>query len=374
MLGGAPKAWGSRSKQMPLQTLKKEEPKEEPNKGREIFGSAAPKPEEEPEKLVVGEGAFRAGGFKSRMSEEERAKMKIMGVLNRMAPEKFEKLAVLLIEENKILENDVILKNTVELIFKRATTQQDLCSMFADLCSFISNKLDADRSKAYKRMLLETVQSEYEALKNLNEDEAPKKRRLGNIQFVGDLYTKKLLNSKVMHFILSSLLPGMSEDTKEPLPNPSEINVELFCKLLATAGEQLDSEPSSAETITSYFRTLAGLAKNSNYSARIRFMMQNTETLRQRGWPDTNSKALTISDQQKVMEERIEKSTGLNIGDRGHTGASTAWGASAEIVETKNETLKKEKEAKAKEESKKDKEKNKDKKNKNNNKKKKNKK
>eukprot|EP01059_Diplonema_ambulator_P009289 TRINITY_DN19120_c0_g1_i2.p1 TRINITY_DN19120_c0_g1~~TRINITY_DN19120_c0_g1_i2.p1 ORF type:complete len:376 (+),score=148.54 TRINITY_DN19120_c0_g1_i2:28-1128(+) len=341
MTFGAPMAWGKGGKGMPMIVKKDAEKKPEPEKaaGREIFGSAK-KEEKEGPKLVVGEGAFQPRSLKIGETENEIKKKRINGVLNRMAPEKYESLARCLVDEHKILEDDDILKDALGMIFKRATSQQDLCAMFANLCKFIEDELPAERSKTYRRMLLETVQSEYEELRKMGEDDVPKAKRLGNAQFVGELYAKGLLNSKVMLYLLSNLIPPTEAD-KRCEARPCHTSIEVFCKLLATAGATLDSEPMSHATITDYFRSLKELAALADYPPRIRFMMMNTEALRSKNWPDTNSKALTIADQQKVLEEQMEKSLQANTGEKGHTGAATAWGSSAEIMEVKSEVVQK---------------------------------
>lgn len=60
------------------------------------------------------------------------------------------------------------------------------------------------------------------------EERAARKRMLGNIAFVGQLYKNKLLTEKIMHNCITTLL--------QDLVNPRSEDVECLCKLMVTVG------------------------------------------------------------------------------------------------------------------------------------------
>uniref|UniRef100_A0A0K8SEI4 Eukaryotic translation initiation factor 4 gamma 3 n=3 Tax=Lygus hesperus TaxID=30085 RepID=A0A0K8SEI4_LYGHE len=110
----------------------------------------------------------------------------------------------------------------------------------------------------------------------LDEDERKVRRKsVGLVRFIGELYKLHMLTPKIMHGCISTLLSQVAE---EPL--------ECLCKLLTTIGKELEHESGKRE-FDEYFATMHKLAQKNNesrVSSRIRFMLQDVIELRQKNW------------------------------------------------------------------------------------------
>ena len=287
----------AQTKTTELEKAAKEKTQEKPRQvhtdvnpgSRDFFGTgkADPKDEQAAPVLEVGTGAYQVSGARAGLSIFEQRVKAITGTLNKMAPEKYETLCSRLVGEHDVLSDDDILKRTVQLIFSRAVSQNDLCALFADLCNLFAKKLQdqPERAKEFRKMLLNAVQNEYEIMKGKSASEMPKQKRLGVAQFVGELYNKSLLNLRVMQFILGELLYGTWPPAEDAaLHHPSELDLEVLCKLLATTGSHIDKDPSGNAFVTDYLETMQKLAKVSKYPQRTRFMVLDTTELRVREW------------------------------------------------------------------------------------------
>eukprot|EP01061_Rhynchopus_euleeides_P004959 TRINITY_DN1418_c0_g1_i1.p1 TRINITY_DN1418_c0_g1~~TRINITY_DN1418_c0_g1_i1.p1 ORF type:complete len:401 (+),score=153.42 TRINITY_DN1418_c0_g1_i1:105-1205(+) len=303
---------------------------------RDFFGterSAEPAPT-----LEVGANAYQVQMASGKLSELDKRLKSINGTLNKMSPEKYDALCQRLLTEHDVLGDMEVLQQTVPLIFTRAISQNDLCNVFADLCSLFAKKLQekqetAEQAKNFRRLLLSAVQKEYEGIKGKSDEEVPKKKRLGISQFVGELYIKGLLNLRVMQVILGELLYGVYPPPEDANKHrPSESDLEVLCKLLATSGSVLDKDPSGKTFVTEYLTTLVKFSKDPKFGARIRFLLLGTAELREKGWPDTNAKAKTLSEQEQADLQREEAKLYGDRKDTNFTGENTAWGKAAEIT------------------------------------------
>jgi len=116
-----------------------------------------------------------------------------------------------------------------------------------------------------------------EALAELEEKEfKAKKRMLGNIKFIGELYLTGMLSEKIMHTVLQRLLGG-------DLKNPPNDSIEACSNLLTTIGSKIDHEKGRA-WMDEYFKRLTEISVNKNISSRIRFMVQDILSLRKNKW------------------------------------------------------------------------------------------
>jgi translation initiation factor 4G len=102
-----------------------------------------------------------------------------------------------------------------------------------------------------------------------------RRRMLGNIRFIGELFKKQMLSERIMHTCIQKLL---SDPEK-----PDEEDVEALCKLLSTIGGQLDHAKAKSH-MDAYAARIHGLSKNQTISSRHRFMCQDVLEMRQKGW------------------------------------------------------------------------------------------
>merc|ERR1719502_1590003 len=176
-------------------------------------------------------------------------------LLNKFAPEKFEKLVGQFLDLEIHSRTDMIA--VIDLVFDKALYEPIFGEMYSNLCVRCAERFpefpdemnpDA-KPHTFKRLLLNKCQEEFEKENSLqdeldampegttDEDKerfriATKKRMLGNIRFIGELYKQKMLTEKIMHECLIKLLGDIE--------NPSEDDVECLCKLMTTIGKQMD--------------------------------------------------------------------------------------------------------------------------------------
>ncbi|KAJ3730680.1 armadillo-type protein [Lentinula raphanica] len=102
-----------------------------------------------------------------------------------------------------------------------------------------------------------------------------KRRGLGLVKFIGELFKLHMLRERIMHKYLSKLIRNTG--------NPQEVEIESLCKLLTTVGSKLDTAKGLAQ-MDSYFELLKEWMKNPLVSSRSKFMLQDVIELRERTW------------------------------------------------------------------------------------------
>jgi translation initiation factor 4G len=152
-----------------------------------------------------------------------------------------------------------------------------------------------------------------------------KKRMLGNIKFIGELYKKGLISSKIMHACVAELI-GTTDDRGELSGFKKEQDIEdleLLCKFLQTVGGTLESKANSSQKvqIDLYFDRLKQLSKDKVIPARIRFRLEEIIALRVNGWKERREQdgPATIEEIHKKIEqeEREKLQPGGGGGQRG---------------------------------------------------------
>ncbi|KAJ6675619.1 EUKARYOTIC TRANSLATION INITIATION FACTOR 4 GAMMA [Salix viminalis] len=234
-----------------------------------------------------------------KVTDEEAAKQRqLKGILNKLTPQNFEKLFEQVKAVN--IDNVVTLNGVISQIFDKALMEPTFCEMYADFCFHLAAGLPElikdDEKVTFKRLLLNKCQEEFErgereqqeANKVDEEGEIKKseqereeqriktrRRMLGNIRLIGELYKKKMLTERIMHECIKTLL-GQYQ-------NPDEEDVESLCKLMSTIGEMID-HPKAKEHMDAYFDMMAKLSNNMKLSSRVRFMLKDAIDLRKNKW------------------------------------------------------------------------------------------
>lgn len=236
-----------------------------------------------------------------KVSDEESAKQRLIkGILNKLTPQNFEKLFAQV--QAASIDSAETLTGVISQIFDKALMEPTFCEMYAQFCVKLAADLpefaENDEKITFKRVLLNKCQEEFErgereqeeAEKIENEGEVKltpeereekrlkaRRRMLGNIRFIGELYKKSMLTERIMHECIKKLLGEFF--------NPDEEDVEALCKLMSTIGRIID-HPKAKEHIDAYFRRIEGLSNNMKLSSRLRFMLKDVIDLRQNGWQE----------------------------------------------------------------------------------------
>ena len=115
-----------------------------------------------------------------------------------------------------------------------------------------------------------------------------RRRSLGNIRFIGELYNLKMLTARIIHECIMNLLtPMLTKDAP-----PDEESLESLCMLLTTVGKDLENETQrrlqdntpGIRPLEHYFKYMDEIIKSKQTSARIKFMLQDLIDLRKEAW------------------------------------------------------------------------------------------
>lgn len=158
-----------------------------------------------------------------------------------------------------------------------------------------------------------------------------KRMMLGNIEFIGELFKVKLVSFKIMHECVKTLLKD--EDTTD------EATFECLCKLLDTAGGQIEKETEAPmykedkkkeektfwdTQFQGYFETLTRITKRKvpPLPNRIKFMIQDVIDLRRNKWVNRRVKEgpKKIDEIQLIAELDQNEKKLKNIEQRGSNG------------------------------------------------------
>ncbi|KAM1175421.1 hypothetical protein ACFX2I_027830 [Malus domestica] len=234
-----------------------------------------------------------------KVSDEEQAKQRqLKAILNKLTPQNFEKLFEQVKAVN--IDNTTTLTGVISQIFDKALMEPTFCEMYANFCFYLAGELpdfSEDNEKiTFKRLLLNKCQEEFERgereqeeankadeegqVKQSEEEREEKRikarrRMLGNIRLIGELYKKKMLTERIMHECIKKLL-GQQQ-------TPDEEDIEALCKLMSTIGEMID-HPKAKEHMDAYFERMKSLSNNMKLSSRVRFMLKDAIDLRKNKW------------------------------------------------------------------------------------------
>ncbi|KAF0698086.1 Aste57867_11272 [Aphanomyces stellatus] len=195
----------------------------------------------------------------------------------------------------------------------------------------IYEKLDEEVSKAREDG---TLTSEIEA--SIEEKKMLTKRRmLGNIRFIGELYRKGMLQERIMHECVMKLMevthapPNTSKTMKviplHPNAAPDEENIESLSKLLTTMGKHLETNGMYPGAMAAYFDYLSYLTKDKRLSSRINFMLLDVIDLRNNRWEPRRKelKQKTLDEIRKDAEKELAAQKRNNPPSRGVTSSTS---------------------------------------------------
>lgn len=262
-------------------------------------------------------------------SDEEELFRKVRGLLNKLTPEKFEKLSVEFC--NLSIKNPKALKGIIVLILDKALTETAYSDLYAELCQRldkwvpnfeIPNKAinSSNNITTFRKLLLTVCQHEFDnrsnyttssIVSNINESanftnsvtvipqnfsddekkaqlelarQNAKKKMLGNVKFIGELGRIDLLTEAILHKCIKTLLEKQRD---EKYSDMSE-DLECLCKMMPTIGKKLD-QGEAIKLMDQYFermKKLIAMKSGNEYALpmRIRFMLQDLIDLRTKLW------------------------------------------------------------------------------------------
>ncbi|RUS30690.1 hypothetical protein BC938DRAFT_479072 [Jimgerdemannia flammicorona] len=243
---------------------------------------------------------------------------KVKGLLNKLTLEKFETISDQIIEfaNQSVKETDgTTLKVVIQLTFEKATDEPNFAVMYAQLAKKMLDKVSSDikddnvkdstgkvitGGNLFRKYLLNRCQEDFERgwksdLPKVDKNEdgtvaagvdpllteeyyiaaKAKRRGLGLIKFIGELFKLQMLTERIMHECIKKLLSNVAD--------PEEEETESLCKLMTTVGKDLDHKKAKG-WMDVYFDRMGDLLKNPKLPSRIKFMIQDVIDLRSSRW------------------------------------------------------------------------------------------
>ncbi|XP_067898418.1 eukaryotic translation initiation factor 4 gamma 1a isoform X2 [Heterodontus francisci] len=255
---------------------------------------------------------------------------KVRSILNKLTPQMFQQLMKQVAELT--IDNEERLKGVIDLVFEKAISEPNFSVAYANMCRCLTTlKVPIpDKPGAtvnFRKLLLNRCQKEFEKDKDddavidkkqkeidaavmseektrLQEElkdarDKARRRSLGNIKFIGELFKLKMLTEPIMHDCIVKLLKNHDEES-----------LECLCRLLTTIGKDLDFEKAKPR-MDQYFNQMEKIIKERKTSSRIRFMVQDVIDLRQNNWVprrgDQGPKTLEQIHREAQIEEHQQQ-------------------------------------------------------------------
>uniref|UniRef100_A0A665V903 Eukaryotic translation initiation factor 4 gamma 1-like n=1 Tax=Echeneis naucrates TaxID=173247 RepID=A0A665V903_ECHNA len=271
----------------------------------------------------------------TQAGDQEQAKTlelfkRLRSILNKLTPQKFQELMKQVTELT--IDTEERLKGAIDLIFEKAISEPNFSVAYANMCRCLMGLKVPTSDKPglfvnFRKLLLNRCQKEFEKdqdddeifEKKQKEMEASKddeererlrveleeardkarRRSLGNIKFIGELFKLKMLTEAIMHDCVVKLLKNHDEES-----------LECLCRLLSTIGKDLDFEKAKPR-MDQYFNQMDKIIKERKTSSRIRFMLQDVLDLRRSNWVprrgDQGPKTIDQIHKEAEMEEHREQ-------------------------------------------------------------------
>ncbi|XP_024915861.1 eukaryotic translation initiation factor 4 gamma 3 isoform X7 [Cynoglossus semilaevis] len=255
---------------------------------------------------------------------------KVRSILNKLTPQKFNQLMTQVTELT--IDTEERLKGVIDLVFEKAIDEPSFSVAYGNMCRCLATLrvpttdkpaitvnfrklLPNRRQKEFEKdkvddVVFERKQKELDSAATTTERERlqeeleeakdkARRRSIGNIKFIGELFKLKMLTEAIMHDCVVKLLKNHDEES-----------LECLCRLLTTIGKDLDFEKAKPR-MDQYFNQMEKIVKERKTSSRIRFMLQDVIDLRLHNWVsrrgDQGPKTIEQIHKEAKIEEQEEQ-------------------------------------------------------------------
>uniref|UniRef100_A0A4W5Q0R5 Eukaryotic translation initiation factor 4 gamma 1 n=1 Tax=Hucho hucho TaxID=62062 RepID=A0A4W5Q0R5_9TELE len=302
-------------------------------------------------KAASGQAAPEEKSDNPEQAKTQELFKRVRSILNKLTPQMFQQLMKQVKELT--IDTEERLKGVIDLIFEKAISEPNFSVAYANMCRCLMGLKVPTTDKPgvtvnFRKLLLNRCQKEFEKDKDddvifekkqkeldaaeekdrlkVELEEAKdmaRRRSLGNIKFIGELFKLKMLTEAIMHDCIVKLLKNHDEES-----------LECLCRLLSTIGKDLDFEKAKPR-MDQYFVQMDKIIKEKKTSSRIRFMLQDVLDLRRNTWvPRRGEQGPKTIDQihkeaeleehrevLKVQQQLLNQNTrGGGRGDQGNRG------------------------------------------------------
>lgn len=246
--------------------------------------------------------------------DPEIVQRKVKAALNKMTPENFEKISEQILQiaaQSKDEQDGRTLRQVIQLTFEKATDEAHWAAMYAKFCKrmlenmspevkdvtitdkngnvvsggalfrkYLLNRCQEDFERGWAVEMPEPKEGESKETAMMSDEYytamAIKRRGLGLVQFIGELFKLGMLTERIMHECVRKLLDFKDE--------PDEAEIESLSKLLRTIGANLDSTEKGNAMMNAYFERISNLVETPDLPSRLQFMLMDIVDLRRTKW------------------------------------------------------------------------------------------
>eukprot|EP01132_Coremiostelium_polycephalum_P004874 gene4874-6080_t len=229
--------------------------------------------------------------------------------LNRISMENYGTM-VKAMEDIKVPDEEC-LNGFAKLLFEKAVVDPKFSAIYAILSKHLQDIYPAfgeKSEKSFKRALLNNCQKEFEVVpdrtgfENLSKDDLEeeefkiKRRTLGNIKFIGELYKHQVLGKAPTKAIMN----GLITKTQSTL---TEESIEALAKLVTVAGKTMDDE--EKPMMDDYFKKIIAISEHKDITSRGHYLLLNLIDLRANKWKVSVNQMTKASKEDAEKEERF---------------------------------------------------------------------
>ncbi|XP_029945098.1 eukaryotic translation initiation factor 4 gamma 3-like [Salarias fasciatus] len=251
-------------------------------------------------------------------------------ILNKLTPERFNRLVEQVLELN--IDSEERLNGVVDLVFEKAIDEPSFSVMYGQLCHRLAHLKVQMAEKAgspvtFRRLLLNRCQKEFdversddvvvqrkqakldsssstterEQLQEELEDVKNKARRrsVGLVKLIGELFKLKMLTAAIIFSCIFQLLKKQDE-----------VSLQQLCTLLTTVGKELNTNGAKPK-MDQMFNQITKLIEECQTSTQIRFMLQDVVALKEKNWvprkADQGPKTILQVHKEAEMEQQEEQ-------------------------------------------------------------------
>ncbi|KAI1110248.1 hypothetical protein F5Y14DRAFT_465784 [Nemania sp. NC0429] len=309
--------------------------------------------------LSVGKGAGSNNApSQSSLMDPATVQRKVKAALNKMTPENFDRISNQILDiagQSKEETDGRTLRQVIQLTFEKATDEAHWASMYAKFCNKMLETMSSDirdenitdragnvvsGGALFRKYLLNRCQEEFERgwkiqLPEKNEgaenkgeaallsDEyylaaAAKRRGLGLVQFIGELYKLGMLTERIMHECILKLVDYSGI--------PDEAEVESLSKLLRTIGGNLDATEKGKAMMDVYFTRIQSMIDLPGLPSRLQFMLMDVFDLRKANWvsKEANKGPKTLEEVRAEVEAQTAQKAAENARSNQRGGGGRA--------------------------------------------------
>lgn len=251
----------------------------------------------------VGQTAGPTPGGETTYLAPDVVQRKVKSNLNKMTPENFDRISeqiLVIVSQSKDETDGRTLRQVIQLTFEKATDEAHWAPMYAKFCKRMLESMSPDikdesirdrngnvvaGGNLFRKYLLNRCQEEFERGWKVNLPDKPegtteeiammsdeyyaaaaaKRRGLGLVKFIGELYKLGMLTERIMHECVKKLVDY------EGIPDEAE--VESLTSLLRTIGASLDVSEKGHAMMDAYFDRITKMMDTPDLPSRLRFML-----------------------------------------------------------------------------------------------------